>query len=136
MSSKVINNSKLVMFYVQDLNKEKQLNNLCRQLGFECRKLKISEINTEVGTLAGLHAKGTGSEKMDAPMGYKLPEIIIFSGISSDELDKFLAEYKKKGIEPVGLKAILTPHNISWSVYELVQELQRERIAMLLGRRK
>lgn len=125
--------SQLVMFYVKELKKEKQIAGLCRQLGFMTRKLKPCDINALVGKIAGLKMSDNKAAGAKAPDGYKLPEIMIFSGISSDVLDRFLAEYKKSGMEPVSLKAVLTPYNSAWSVYELAEELQKERTAMVLG---
>lgn len=62
-----------------------------------------------------------------------MPELLIFSGLADGKLDEFLAEYRKKGIEPVSLKAVITAHNISWTVYQLVSELVKERAAILMG---
>lgn len=66
-----------------------------------------------------------------------LPDCIIFSDILSDAMDRFLAEYKKRGIEPTHLKAIVTVHNMKWSVDELINELKKEQIAIMMrGRRQ
>ena len=67
-----------------------------------------------------------------APAGYKLPEVLIFSGFAGEMLDVFLAAYKKAGIAPIPLKAVHTEHNDKWSLYALCEELRREHAAMLL----
>lgn len=67
-----------------------------------------------------------------APVGYKLPEVLIFSGFAGEMLDVFLAAYKKAGIAPIPLKAVHTEHNNKWSLYALCEELRREHAAMLL----
>ena len=67
-----------------------------------------------------------------APAGYKLPEVLIFSGFANEMLDVFLAAYKKAGIAPIPLKAVHTEHNDKWSLYALCEELRREHAAMLL----
>ena len=46
-------------------------------------------------------------------------EMMVFSGIDSELLDKFLSEYKKNGIEPINYKAVLTVNNIFWTPEEL-----------------
>lgn len=127
-----MNDSRLVMYHVMDFKKEKQIVSLCRQLGFMTRKLKQSDVNALVGRLAGLKMTEAKTAGAKAPAGYRLPEIIVFSGLSSDVLDRFLTEYKKTGMEPVGLKAVLTLYNSAWSVYELAEELKKERTATLL----
>lgn len=135
MGNKIVSNSKLIIYNIDDIDKEKQLTEFCRRLGYNVRKIKNSEADTCVGTLAGIKVPNTVPKKEKAPEGYKIPELIIFSGISDGDLDGFLAEYKSAGILPVALKAVVTPHNVSWSVYELARELQRERIAMMFGKR-
>lgn len=132
MEIKNIKTSGTIMFHINNLKKEKQISALCRSLGLVTRTIKQQDINKPLGSICTQGAiKGSSmflnGERKKAPDKYKLPEIIVFSGLSEDALDKFLEEYKRSGIEPVGLKAVLTPTNISWSIYELVCELERER---------
>lgn len=128
-------NNKLIMFFTKEVNKSEQIVNLCKKMNIHTRKIKPSDINMETGSLAGIKAGRARRTKDKAPSGYDMPEIMIFSGISSETLDVFLEQYKKADISPIALKAVLTPHNISWSLYELITELQRERIQMLFGKR-
>ena len=58
-------------------------------------------------------------------------ECLIFSGIDGRSLDPILRE---KGAA-VELKAIVTAHNQSWNVGELIKELRREHIYMNGGDR-
>ena len=53
-----------------------------------------------------------------------------FSGINSSQMDIFLAEYKKAGIEPIGCKAVVTPDNVFWSADKLFREIFREHLFM------
>ena len=57
-------------------------------------------------------------------------ELLVFSGINSSQMDIFLAEYKKAGIEPIGCKAIVTPDNVFWSADKLFREIFREHLFM------
>ena len=105
----------LVLYHVEDAAKEKQLSALCRELHLTARRL--TKVNANV---------------QKAPAGYKLPEVLIFSGFAGEMLDVFLAAYKKAGIAPIPLKAVRTEHNDKWSLYALCEELRREHAAMLL----
>lgn len=127
-----MDNLSLVIYHIQNHKKEKQIINLCRKLGIRTRALKAADCNLEVGALAGIGRAGINTHEK-APAGYLLPDVLIFSGLPDEMLDTFLAEYKKAGIEPTGLKSVVTPHNRTWTVYELVAELLRERTAILLG---
>lgn len=131
----------LIMYKINETSKEKQVVNLCRKLGLKTRKLKDSDAKITVGTLTG---NGKINESPDnqmlntanqnVPTGYSLPELIVFSGLKDNKLDEFLAEYKKMGIAPIGLKAVVTIHNVNWTMYELAEELVRERISIMCGK--
>ena len=120
----------LVLYYMRDPSKEKAIQKLCRQLGLRTRELKNSDANLEVGVLAGISRMSVKSHEK-APVLYQIPDMLIFSGVSDAALDRFLAEYRREGIEPTGLKSVVTPHNLSWTVYELVAELIRERMSIM-----
>lgn len=122
-------NSGLVLYHIKASAKEHAIRKLCRQLGLQIRELKASDTNVEVGVLAGI-SRTSGRTHEKPPVLYEIPDMLIFSGVSEAALDRFLEEYKKAGIEPTGLKAVVTPHNFSWTVYELAAELVRERMSM------
>ncbi len=118
-----------ILYYVQDENKKIQMEVLGMSMTFATKQLKPSDLNTRVGTLAGLKGIAppdlSGEEK--APVLFCMPEIIIFSGIADKKLDEFLFSYKKIGLTPTDLKAVVTPKNINWTLYHLIRELSSER---------
>ena len=119
------------LYFVSDRKKEKQIVDLCRDMGLQPRKIKEPETDRAVGVLAGVIpqtlAPRTGKK---APAGWRMPELLIFCGLEDGILDRFLSEYRSRGIEPVSLKAVATPYNLFWTIYELAEELIRERTAM------
>lgn len=123
-----------VLFYTSKADKGREITALCNRLGFRSKALKPADAGCTVGSLAGLPGASKSIENL--PAGYSMPELIIFSGGAGEALDVFLAAYRKAGIEPVALKAVVTPHNAAWTVRALAEELQRERAAMLLYRQK
>lgn len=124
----------MILYYIPDTKKEKQVKDLCRKLQIPTRALKGIDLNMEIGILAGLGGRA-GKEHGKAPEGYPLPEVLIFSGFPDELLESFLTEYKKAGIAPIGLKAVLTVHNRTWTLYELTLELMKERMAIMMGRK-
>lgn len=67
-------------------------------------------------------------QKYDGP---EFPaEMLIFSEMNSDQVDVFLAEYKKSGVEPIALKAVITGNNIFWTAERTQKELLREHLFM------
>lgn len=131
----------LIMYKINETSKEKQVVNLCRKLGLKTRKLKDSDAKITVSTLTGNGKINASPDNQmlntvnqNVPNGYSLPELIVFSGLKDNKLDEFLAEYKKMGIAPIGLKAVVTIHNVNWTMYELAEELVRERISIMYGK--
>ncbi len=59
---------------------------------------------------------------LDEPM-------MIFCGLSSEQVSLFLDLMRRLGITQIGLKAMLTPTNQSWTSLQLYQELKSERAA-------
>ena len=55
--------------------------------------------------------------------------MLVLCGLE-DRLDALLPALAGAGAGPECLKAVLTPHNRSWSVLRLHRELLRERQAM------
>ncbi len=135
-------NNRLIMYNINNIEKEKQLKELCNRLNIQIKRLNGKDTDKSLAILAGVNAKAgngmhanikNGNIKTGSNLSTKsgnmpmiLPEIIIFSGITDEELDTFLKEYKSMNIEPVRLKAILTIYNINWTLGELITELIKE----------
>ena len=108
----------LVLYHVEDAAKEKQLSALCRELHLTARRLTNADRDRAVAALCG---EKVNANVQKAPAGYKLPEVLIFSGFAGEMLDVFLAAYKKAGIAPIPLKAVHTEHNNKWSLLRTVR---------------
>lgn len=119
-----------ILYYVHDEKKKIQMEVLGMSMSVATKQLKPLDLNTPVGVLAGLKGIAppdlSGEEK--APAIFCMPEIIIFSGMADKRLDEFLFSYKKIGLTPTNLKAVVTPNNINWTLYHLIRELSAERV--------
>lgn len=115
--------ARILLFHVAS-DKAGQIENLCRKLRIRTSKVAPSSYSQKLGYLAGI--SGFRRENI-AYSGPDFPsEMMVFSGMNSDRLDCFLEEYKKAFIPPIGLKAVLTPHNLFWSAANLYRELCKE----------
>ena len=56
--------------------------------------------------------------------------MLVFSGLTSDDIDEFLASYKKSMLPPINLKAVITMYNINWTPEALYSELLKEHMKM------
>ncbi len=116
---------KLILFYEIEKEKLDKIEQICKKLNFRTKKVAKAFYLEKIGFLIsfpGWKKQGIRYEKE----GFK-EEMIVFSGLDSNDLDKFLDEYQKEGLEPITLKAVVTEYNKSWTSVELFQELQRER---------
>ena len=111
--------------------KEQAVGDVCRKLGIRQRKVNCTEYNQKLGYLAGI--EGFSKEQGRFAMSELSGEMLVFSGMDSDRVDAFLTDYKETGAAPVGLKAILTPHNVFWGAEQLYQELMKEHMMFQKG---
>ena len=70
----------LVLYHVEDAAKEKQLSALCRELHLTARRLTNADRDRAVAALCG---EKVNANVQKAPAGYKLPEVLIFSGFAA-----------------------------------------------------
>lgn len=57
-------------------------------------------------------------------------EMMVLKDFSSEMLDEFLAFFKVNNLQPVNLKAMLTPVTVHWDSMKLYEELTKEHNAM------
>ena len=58
--------------------------------------------------------------------GQKIGYMLLFAQTTADTIDPALELLKKNRIL-IALKAIVTPYNVGWTLFELYQELVKER---------
>jgi len=113
----------ILLFHVEQ-GKAGQMESICRKLKIRISQVKPSLYSQKLGYLAkisGFHKENIAYTGSDFPS-----EMMVFSGMDSDLLDCFLDECKKASIPLIGLKAVITPHNIFWSAEDLYKELVKE----------
>lgn len=117
----------MILIYEWEKKKEKKLLDFCSTRGIRVKNVPSSLYGETLGALAEISGiKSNGKKDEQGAFG---EEMMVFAGIDSERLDIFLKDYKKEGIEPVQLKAILTPYNIFWNSRQLYGELRKEREA-------
>ena len=119
-----------VLLYSEDEMKAAAIRRLCDELHISFMRLNRSDLGSMVISLVSPAIDPIRSKKTSVPALYAQPEIMIMSGFEDKKLDMYLAAYKNREVEPVRLKAVLTPYNSMWSVYELTQELEKEDAAV------
>lgn len=121
------NQSKLLLFHIDPV-KRRQIENLCHSLHITALSVKRTSYSQTLGYLAGISGFARQNISYNGP---EFPsEMLVFCGMDSETIDTFLAAYKKASIPPIGLKAILTQHNIFWSAETLYKELFKEHTSL------
>jgi len=134
----------VVLLYNLDSDKGRRIEKFCRSIALKPVAVRwsdydkpieeilegIKNIRQEaVSTLENAEVNLEGSAMDSADSEHFTDEMLVFCGFNDKLLDIFLREYKKRHIEPVPLKAVLTDHNRRWTSVELHAELCRERAA-------
>ena len=133
---------KTIYLNVSDENNKNDILLVCQRLGVKVENIGSESLNK---TLLSIFASmnNNDSEKLKtnalnnieafnsqgskkAPALYNLPEFMIFNGFADEELDEFLHAYRAAGIPKIQLKAVVTPFNIGWTLYELIERLKEE----------
>ena len=120
------NTKKVLLFHVKK-EKRLQIENLCRDLEIKVILVEYKQYREPLGVIAGIQGipkSGKIYQGMNFPM-----EMMIFSGIHQELLDLFLQKYRALRIEPISLKAVLTPTNVFWNAEQLYQELLKEHMS-------
>lgn len=99
--------AKILLFGVST-QKDRAVRVAAEKIGVDVTAVNRRDYGQKIGTLAeisGFHKNGKIYNGPDFAM-----EMLVFSGMDSQQVDAFLAEYKATGLPPVALKAIVTPY--------------------------
>lgn len=95
-------------------------------LGIRIKIVSEEEYSTQIGQLIGIAENPSAQPPAVEASKTIEDEMIILHNFTEPRLNQFLAELRRAGITSP-LKAIITPHNCSWTSYELHAELSEER---------
>lgn len=123
-----------VLLFEMTADRTRQIRKLCRELDISVVCVSAKDYVLSLGELAeidGFRQKNM-SISANKDIMERLPvkgiteEMLVMSGMDSQRIDTFLEAWKKAGLAPVALKAVLTPGNIFWNPHRLFSELNRE----------
>ena len=116
---------KKIYLHVPDQEKKTVIAKICREQNISLQDLSQKDANRTVAAICGMPMKTNGYHKT-APAMYMLPELLLFYGIDDQGLDRFLEAYQAAGIAKIRRKAVITPTNLGWTLYELAEQLEIE----------
>lgn len=101
-----------------------------RKMGIQIREVAPADYGRTLGALCDLPQADKRVQVQREAKAFP-KEMLVFSGLDSKGLDRFLAEYRKTDLGKIDLKAMVTPTNAGWTPVQLFFELMREHITIL-----
>ncbi len=124
----------MILMHVSSEAKALAVEKVASELGETIQKVSSEDLPRSILSIFTGKFEGGPKEKEAAkakiPVLYAMPEVLVFVAFSMEKLDDFLSLYRKTGEEPVKLKAVTTPTNIQWTLYDLIEELKKEHASM------
>ena len=102
------------------------------RLKIRVRPVEKDEYAQTVAALCGLEEK---TDAADVGAGFE-DEMLVMANFPAGMMNAFLGLFRRMGIAPVALKAMLTPTNAAWDSEKLHAEIAGEHQAMMNGKEK
>ena len=103
-----------------------QLKTILLKLGIRIKAVLPEDYGKKIGELLGITLNPSAQAPAVSPSNLIDDEMLVMFNFTESRLNQFLGELRRAGIT-IPLKAIVTPHNSSWTSYELHAELSQER---------
>lgn len=116
---------KILLFGFEDLRAVVAVSAAAEPFGAEVVPVARADYGRSIAALAGLEGPG-GVPCAGGPLGGRM---LVLCGLE-DRIELLLPALAAAGAGPDCLKAVLTPHNRTWSALRLFEELSRERRAL------
>lgn len=116
---------KVLYFEPQPSEQTAALKTVLVRMGVRIKNVEAASAGQTVGFLLGRK----GFAESDAPAEALSAPMLVLDGFTEKRLEILLREMKAHGVS-VPYKAIVTEHNIGWSLSALFAELVREHEAM------
>lgn len=132
---------KTIYAHIIDTDKLNSIKDLCAKLDINIELVGYNELGRTVLDIIseddtklskgiksanGVIISNDNTASLNIPLMYNMPEVMIFKGFDEQKLKFFLNEYRQAGIEKVELKAMITPYNVTWTLYFLIEHLKKE----------
>lgn len=99
------------------------------RMGIRIKNINGAQLDETVGYLAGIEGfeacrqPGLNSEAIEE-------EMLVMKDFSDRRLNELLLQMRKAGIPKIALKAVVTEHNVNWTLRALYKEIKEEHAQM------
>lgn len=119
----------VLLYHFTDEEKTEKIKTVLRQMKIGVKEISDDLISQKVGFLLGL--KGFKETARADEMVTFAQEVMLMQGITGKRMKEILTNFTAAGIEKIGLKAVVTPYNVLWSLHHLCKTIQKERETLL-----
>ncbi|MDO5521695.1 MAG: DUF3783 domain-containing protein [bacterium] len=127
-----LNNKETILLYnIKNKPYTPKLKAILLRLGIRIKVINTEQYQLPIKDLLSNSASSTAvvtAPLAETPAAFE-DEMMVMAGLTNTRLDIFLAALRKEGIR-IPLKAVLTPHNSTWTSYALHDELVLEHAKM------
>lgn len=111
-----------------DTAKGGKIRRVLRDLGISVIEIADGDLGQTIGSCAGI----SGYSRNETPYtGVTLTDdVMIMVSLSDEKINQLLAQLRKAAAGSIGLMAVVTEHNRSWTLANLFHELSNERRVM------
>jgi hypothetical protein len=110
--------------------KSRKIKLLCMRMSIRVHTVAVQEYGQTLVALCGMEPMNPAVE----PVAPFTDELIVLAHFPQELLSRFLYGFRKDGIEPVLLKAVLTETNSAWNSVFLHDQLLLEHTALAEGK--
>lgn len=94
--------------YCKDVVKYKQIINFAASLDMEVFNINNTDLNKSIKSII---KNSNEVMNINVPMLFQMEEMLLFCGLSNEQLNNFLSSYKQQKIAPISLKALGAANN-------------------------
>ncbi|MGI5947194.1 MAG: DUF3783 domain-containing protein [Lachnospiraceae bacterium] len=99
------------------------------RMGIRIKNVTNEQTGETIGSLLGMEQQGKPDEAGEQMDGAIEEQMLVLHQFTERRLDQLLFQLRKAGVPKIELKAIVTEQNSHWTLYQLYEELRKEREA-------
>ena len=99
------------------------------RMGIRIKNVTNEQTGETIGSLLGMEQQGNPDEAGEKTDGAIEEQMLVLHQFTERRLDQLLFQLRKAGVPKIELKAIVTEQNSRWTLYQLYEELRKEREA-------
>ncbi len=99
------------------------------RMGIRIKNVTNEQTGETIGSLLGMEQQGKPDEAGEQMDGAIEEQMLVLHQFTERRLDQLLFQLRKAGVPKIELKAIVTEQNSQWTLYQLYEELRKEREA-------